>query len=156
MTDRIGRIMKKTGIAICLGVGLALIGCQRVDNTPDPADDTRGETTAPVSKPEPASVKPASVKPDAEPEPDVKPEPAAPKPTHSPEEITAAKELATNLGIAVEEDRVVTDRLYGVCPINRIVVVMMIPVVTLLEENTAVIGQEKRSLIHVLMVVKRP
>lgn len=91
--------MKKTGIAICLGVALILAGCPRVDSPEDPGDETGNGAPAPVSESESDSVKP-----DAEPKPDVEPEPAAPQPTHSAEDIAAAKELATNLGIAVEED----------------------------------------------------
>jgi len=94
--------MNKMGVAIYLCMGFLLAGCPRVDRSEDTVEEPENEVTAPAS--DAAAVEPADVKPDAEAEADVEPDPATPKPTHSAEDIAAARELATNLGIAVEED----------------------------------------------------
>lgn len=104
--------MKKTGIAICLCMGLLLAGCPHVESPVVPADGTRTDATAPVSESEPLAVESASAKPDAKSEGKVElqakatiePEPAPQAPAYTEEQISVAKQLATDLGIAITED----------------------------------------------------
>lgn len=94
--------MNKIGVAIYLCMGFLLAGCPRADRPVDTAEEPEKEVSAPAL--DAAAVEPANAKPDAKPKAEVEPEPAVQVPTYSAEEIAAAKQLATDLGIAIKED----------------------------------------------------
>ena len=85
--------MKKTGIAICLSMGLILAGCPRAEGPVDRPDKTATEANGPVAESDPVEAKP-----------DTEPEPAPEAPTYTAEQTAAAKQLATDIGIAITED----------------------------------------------------
>jgi len=87
--------MKQTGIAVYLSMGFILAGCPRVEGPVSSTDKTAAEANKPVVESEPV---------EAEPDMATEPEPAREAPAYAAERIAAAKQLATDLGIAIKED----------------------------------------------------
>ncbi|MBC8870646.1 MAG: hypothetical protein H8E44_14580 [Planctomycetes bacterium] len=87
--------MKKTGIAICLSMGLILAGCPRAEGPVGRPDKMATDAPGPVAEPEPVEAEPATA---------TEPEPAPKAPAYTAEQIAAAIQLATDLGVAIKED----------------------------------------------------